>query len=132
MVTTVPVISLNVAGSLNSSWENICHISLSEKWKFVSYSFKWKMLSMKNVVSSACNSKITPVLFSLKNEETYFGIQVECLMFTSYAVKENIENVLKGWGLVKLLFLLVHQGHVKWNWLVIFFFKLNFVWIYLI
>ena len=54
------------------------------------------MLSMTNVVSSACNSKVTPVLFSLKNEESYFGIQVECLVFTSYAVKEIIENVLKG------------------------------------
>ena len=64
------------------------------------------MLSMKNVVSSACNSKVTPVLFSLKNEESYFGIQVECLVFTSYAVKEIIENVLKGWDLVKLLFFL--------------------------
>ena len=90
------------------------------------------MLSMKNVVSSACNSKVTPVLFSLKNEESYLGIQVECLVFTSNAVKEIIENVLKGWDLVKLLFLLIHQGHIKWNWLVIFFFKLKFVWIYLI
>ena len=48
------------------------------------------------MASSACNSKVTPVLFSLKNEESYLGIQVECLVFTYNAVKENIENVLKG------------------------------------
>lgn len=45
------------------------------------------------------------------------------VLYVYFPSCQSIENVLKGQDLIKSnYFLLIHQGHIKWNWLVIFLF----------
>lgn len=130
-VTTDSVISLNVAGSFHLEKIFAIYPCLKNESLSVILSSKkcypWKMWLVQ-----LATQKLHQCLFPSRMKSHTLEYRSECLMFTSCAVKENIENVLQGWDLVKLFFLLIHQGRIKWNWLVIFFFKLKFVWIYLI